>query len=105
MMDENAYLVPHIGVRVRFENAWQAWISYRSPTLHRLGLVDYDEFMSPPGATFDDYERAWQMFETWMANHMLSGHGGPVRIQDHVPCEEYERRAKARHNEQKDGDA
>jgi hypothetical protein len=98
MMDENAYLVPHIGVRVRFDNAWQAWMSYRSPTLTRLGLVEYDEFMSPQGATFDDYDRAWQMFETWMANHLLSGHGGPVRIQDYVGYGEYERRAKVRRN-------
>jgi hypothetical protein len=98
MMDENAYLVPHIGVRVKFENPWDVWISYRSPTLQRLGCVEYYEFKSPQGATFDDYERAWQMFETWMANHLLSGHGGPVRIQDYVGYEEYAGRAKARHN-------
>jgi hypothetical protein len=98
MMDENAYLVPHLCFGVKFENPWDVWISYRSPALHRLGLVEYDEFMSPQGATFDDYEIAWLMHETWMVNHMLSGHGGPVRIQDLVPYEEYAGRAKARHN-------
>jgi hypothetical protein len=98
MMDENAYLAPHVVLYIHWTSAWAEWIAYLSPMLHRWGAVEYDEAMSPPNWTFDDYGRARILIEAWVANHELSGRGGHVRIQDHLSFDEYRRRAKVRHN-------